>query len=114
MAQLTFDPKLGEQAAEAMSSVLNGDLPNSIAAAYETGKHAGEDNPIVEAISVKCTGYETMFNEQLLPAMQVVHDFAMGYAELAASVNRLDVAQTKGPEDFGHVEANNYDAAKVL
>lgn len=114
MAELRFDPKLGEQTAETITNILNGQLPATIMEAYELAKMIGEDNPLVEGLGNLCKLYEHEFNEQGVPRANKIRDNMMANSELAKMFNSLSVAKVAGAADMGVVKDNNYDAAKNL
>ena len=114
MAELRLDPKLGEEVAETITNILNGQLQQSVVDAYDVSKQIGDDNPIVEQVGALCRQYETTFNEELVPRANKVRDNNMAYSNMARIFNSYSVAKVADAADMGTVKDNNYDAATNL
>lgn len=114
MANLVFDPKKGQEAADALVSVCNGSAVESIVSLYGIVKSLGEDNPIVDTPAADLKKIEAYFNEEFVPAANAIQGHFMEYAELAAMIQSTEAAKVAEGEDMGQIGDTTYDAAKNL
>lgn len=112
--QMVFKPGVAEQAAETLSSILNGELQNSVINAWNICKNMGEDNPLVETLGTSLKDYEAKFNDELLPLATRLKDNFFANEEFVKRFNSLSVATVSKDVDLGTVQDNNYDAAAHL
>lgn len=114
MAQLVFDPKHGQEAADAILSVCNGQVTEPVVGLYGVVKTLGEGNPIVDTPVADLKKIEAYFNEQVVPAANAIKEHFLEHAELSAMVMNTESAKTAEGEDIGQVGDTTYDAAKNL
>lgn len=111
---LNMDPKFGQQAAETIVVLLNGEAREVVVDAYQLARTVGEDNPAVEHLDKMFKDYEVFFNDQMMPAVNKIKDNFLANSDLATYFNNLDFANVQAAEEVGTVEDANYDAAKDL
>lgn len=114
MANLVFDPKKGQEAADSLVAVCNGSAVESIVNLYGIVKSLGEDNPIVDVPAADLKKIETYFNEEFVVAANTIQGHFMEYAELAALIQNTEAAAVADGEEMGQIQDTTYDAAKNL
>lgn len=114
MAELKFDPKKGQEAAEALISFCNGAAQDSLVELFGIVKSMGEGNPIVDAPIAALKKVEQYFNEEFVPHANAIKDHFMEYSELSALIINTQAASVKDGEGMGSVQETTYNAAKKL
>lgn len=114
MANLVFDPKKGQEAADTLTAICNGEAQDVIVELYTSVKALGEDNPIVDAPLAALKKIEAYFNDQFVPHANAIKEHFMEYAELSAAIQNTQAAATRDGEDLGQVADTTYNAAAVL
>lgn len=112
--ELNLDPKLAQEAAEAIVNACNGRAQEVIVVAWQIAQQAGEDNPLVEGLRAVIKDYEVFYNEQLVPAANALKDNMEQYGVFANAINNMTVAKVAAAEDIGRVDSAEYDAASDL
>lgn len=111
---IQFDAKKGQQAADELVSIMNGDFAASVVELYGTVRKLGEDNPIVDAPCNVLKEIEAYFNDEIVPAANSIQGHFMEYAEAANAINNAQAAKTAAGEEVGAIGDTTYDAAKNL
>lgn len=114
MANLVFDPKKGQEAADTLVSVCNGKAQEQIVGLYQLVKSLGEGNPVVDAPCAVLHQAADYFNEEFVPAANKIKDHFGEYAELSAAILATESAKVAAGEEMGQVADTTYDAAAML
>ena len=114
MAKFIIDPQLAQELAEGIVNAGNGRVQETVVNAYSIAKKIGEDNPVVEVPARNCKQYEVIFNERYLPILNKCAENMYALSDLQTYVLNMQAATVADAGDMGHVEDNNYDAAKNL
>lgn len=111
---IQFDAKKGQQAADELVSIMNGEFAASVVELYSTVKKMGEDNPIVDAPCAVLRKVEAYFNEEIVPAANAIQGHFMEYAETSNLINNTQAASVADGEEVGAIGDTTYDAARGL
>lgn len=114
MANLVFDPKKGQEAAEVLVSVCNGKAQDQIVELYQLIKSLGEGNPVVDAPCAVLRQAADYFNDEFVPSSNKIKGHFEEYSELSAAILATESAKVASGEDMGQVADTTYDAAAVL
>lgn len=111
---LTFNKELGVEAHDTIVGVTNGQALEVVMDLWGTAQQAGEGNPIVEGMSGTIRELEQFWNGEFVPLANKILQNLMAYSEYSDFINNVVIGAAASHDDLGHVEDNNYDAAKDL
>ena len=114
MANLVFDPKKGQEAAETLVAVCNGKAQDQIVELYQLVKSLGEGNPVVDDPMKVLRQAADYFNDEFVPCANKIKGHFEEYSELASAILAVDSAKVAAGEDMGQVADTTYDAAAML